>query len=86
VCAGGSELESGFAFGVMRQLFERAVAEVGRDALAGPAQAAALLGAATSRRAQLRATPSSPSSTGCTSERALGSCTLRSSKAIGRLP
>ena len=43
VCAGGSELESGFAFGVVRQLFERAVAEAGPDALAGPAQAAAAL-------------------------------------------
>ena len=43
VRAGGSELESGFAFGVVRQLFERAVAEAGPDALAGPAQAAAAL-------------------------------------------
>ena len=61
VRAGGSELESGFAFGVVRQLFERAVAE------AGPARRRRRCwGAATSRRAQLRATPSSPSSTGCT--------------------
>ena len=43
VCAGGSELEAGFAFGVVRQLFERAVAEAGPDALAGPAHAAAAL-------------------------------------------
>jgi predicted ATPase len=42
--ARGSELERGFAFGVVRQLFERRIAEAGRaeraDLLAGPAAAA----------------------------------------------
>ena len=44
VRARGSELESGFAFGVVRQLFERRLAGAGRDEcellLAGPAAAA----------------------------------------------
>ncbi len=44
VRARGSELESGFAFGVVRQLFERRLAAAGRDEretlLAGPAAAA----------------------------------------------
>ena len=44
VQARGSELESGFAFGVVRQLFERRLAGAGRDEraalLAGPAAAA----------------------------------------------
>ena len=44
VRARGSELESGFAFGVVRQLFERRLAGAGRDdraaLLAGPAAAA----------------------------------------------
>ena len=45
--ARGSELESGFAFGVVRQLFERRLAGAGRDErealLAGPAAAVQLL-------------------------------------------
>jgi len=45
--ARGSELESGFAFGVVRQLFERRLAGAGRDErealLAGPAAAVRLL-------------------------------------------
>ena len=47
VRARGSELESGFAFGVVRQLFERRLAGAGRDErealLAGPAAAVRLL-------------------------------------------
>src|SRR6516165_3307773 len=47
VRARGSELESGFAFGVVRQLFERRLAGAGRDErealLAGPAAAVQLL-------------------------------------------
>ena len=45
--ARGSDLETGFAFGVVRQLFERRVAEKPEELLAGPAAAArpALIGA-----------------------------------------
>ena len=39
----GSELESDFPFGLVRQLFERAVTAGGEDLLAGPAAAAAAL-------------------------------------------
>ena len=39
----GSELESDFPFGLVRQLFERAVAAGGEELLAGPAGAAAAL-------------------------------------------
>jgi hypothetical protein len=45
----GSELESDFPFGLVRQLFERTVTAGGEDLLAGPAAAAgALLGAVAS--------------------------------------
>ncbi len=43
LCGRGSQLESDFPFGLVRQLFERAVKAGGEDLLAGPAAAAAAL-------------------------------------------